>query len=354
MISLLLYYWRREKDRTGGRVITPAPRQVKDGLMIGVVIPCFRARQSILTVLADIPDMVDRIYCVDDGCPDETGRFIEQSAHDQRIAVLFNPANLGVGGAVMTGYRAAIVDGMDIVVKVDADGQMDPALIPRFVEPIAEGLADYTKGNRFYHPDWLEGMPLIRLCGNAVLSILTKFSTGYWQLFDPTNGFTAIHTSVLKLLPLDKISRGYFFESDMLFRLNTIKAVVLDVPQKAVYGNEESHMKIWKILPQFALFLSRNFLKRIFYNYYLRDFHLASLEWVLGPLMLLFSIVFGSYQWRAAIVSGEAATAGTVMLAALPMIVGLQLVLSALNFDIHNQPTIPVHKFFRDGTDKRP
>ncbi|MCG8404562.1 MAG: glycosyltransferase family 2 protein, partial [Phycisphaerales bacterium] len=213
--------------------------------IIAVVIPCYKARQTILGMLDAMPATVDRVFCVDDGCPDKTGLFIEQNVRDQRVAVLYNPSNQGVGGAVMTGYRAALADDVDIIVKVDADGQMDPALIPRFVEPIAAGLADYTKGNRFYHPEWLEGMPFVRLCGNAVLSILTKFSTGYWHLFDPTNGFTAIHAGALKLLPLDKIAKGFFFESDMLFRLNTIRAVAMDVPQKAVYGEEESHLKIW-------------------------------------------------------------------------------------------------------------
>ncbi len=325
--------------------------EARAAAIIAVVIPCYKARQTILGVLAAMPATVDRIFCVDDGCPDKTGLFIEQNVRDQRVAVLYNPSNQGVGGAVMTGYRAALADDVDIIVKVDADGQMDPALIPRFVDPIAAGLADYTKGNRFYHPEWLEGMPFVRLCGNAVLSILTKFSTGYWHLFDPTNGFTAIHAGALKLLPLDKIAKGFFFESDMLFRLNTIRAVAMDVPQKAVYGEEESHLKIWKALPQFSVFLVRNFLKRIFYNYYLRDFHLASLEFLIGPPLLFFSILFGAYQWRASIAAGEAATAGTVMLAALPMIVGLQLILSAFNFDIYNQPTTPVHRFFRRDED---
>ena len=296
--------------------------------------------------------MVTRIYCVDDGCPDKTGAYIEEKATDERIEVVYNTANQGVGGAVLAGYKQALDDDMDIIVKVDSDGQIDPALIPRFIAPIAAGQADYTKGNRFYHPDWLQGMPAIRLFGNSVLSLLSKFSTGYWNIFDPTNGYTAIHATTLNLLPLDKIARDYFFETDMLFRLNTIRAIVMDVPQRAVYGDETSHLKIAKVLPRFAACHFANFLKRIFYNYYLRDFHVASIEWLLGPLMLLFSIVFGLSKWRDAVTHNEPATAGTVMLAALPIILGLQLTLAALKYDIYNQPDVPAHKLFLQDPDR--
>src|SRR5690606_32001950 len=149
---------------------------------------------------------------------------------DPRVRVIRHASNLGVGGAVITGYQAAIADGMDILVKLDGDGQMDASLIPDFIEPIINGEADYTKGNRFFDLEELRSMPRIRLIGNAVLSFMTKFSSGYWNLFDPTNGFTALHADVARYLPLSKISKRYFFESDMLFRLNTLRAVVHDIP----------------------------------------------------------------------------------------------------------------------------
>src|SRR5262249_39074317 len=154
--------------------------------------------------------------------------------------------NQGVGGAVMSGYRAAIADGMAVVVKVDGDGQMDGSLIPYFVAPIINGEADYTKGNRFFDLEQINQMPPMRLFGNAVLSLMTKLSSGYWNLFDPTNGFTAIHVDAARHLPFDKISKRYFFETDMLFRLNTINAVVVDVPMDASYGDEVSNLKISK------------------------------------------------------------------------------------------------------------
>lgn len=205
---------------------------------IAVVIPCYKVTRHILSVIAGIGPECCRIYVIDDRCPDESGAFVRDNCSDPRVKVLVNEVNLGVGGAVMAGYKAAIEEGMDIIVKVDGDGQMNPRLIPEFVAPILVGEADYTKGNRFFNLEEIANMPPVRLFGNAVLSFLTKISTGYWDLFDPTNGFTAIHRDVAARLPMAKISRRYFFETDILFRLNTLRAVVVDIPMSAVYADE--------------------------------------------------------------------------------------------------------------------
>lgn len=183
---------------------------------------------------------------------------------------------------------------------------------------------------------------MIRLVGNAILSFMSKFSTGYWQIFDPNNGYTAINVRVLRLLPLDKISSNYFFESDMLFRLNTVRAVVIDMPMDAEYGEEISNLSIKRNVLIFLFKHIKNFFKRIGYNYFIRDFSVASLEWILGPILLAFGVVFGGYKWIYSINQGIVATAGTVMLAALTVLVGLQLLLSALHFDIENVPDIPL------------
>lgn len=320
-----------------------------DGLMrdtmaaIAVVIPCYRVGRHVLRVIEAIPDFVDLIICVDDCCPEKSGDLIAREAKDPRVRVVNNPVNMGVGGAMITGYRAAAAMGADIAVKIDGDGQMDPALIARFVGPILDGSADYTKGNRFYRPESLTQMPAMRLFGNAVLSFMTKLSTGYWNLFDPTNGYTAVHTAVLSQLPLDKIAKRYFFESDMLFRLNTVRAVVVDVPMDAVYEDEESNLSISKILVPFVFGHMRNTLKRLVYNYFLRDFNIASLHWVLGPALLAFGVLFGASEWLQSTQSGITASAGTVMLSALPIIVGVQMILSAFNFDIATVPRRPLH-----------
>ena len=310
---------------------------------ISVVIPCYKSVEHVLDVLKDVPDIVSAIYCVSDACPDNTGTVIEEKNKDKRVKVIFHEKNKGVGGAVITGYRAALDDGADIIVKIDSDGQMDPALIPQFIEPIIKGKADYTKGNRFYNPEFLNAMPKIRIFGNAGLSFLNKFSTGYWHVFDPTNGYTAIQADVLRLLPLDKIAERYFFESDMLFRLGTVRAVVEDIPQNSFYGDEKSNLEVADAFWDFSVQHMRNFFKRIVYSYFVRDFHVASIEWVLGPFLLIFSTIFGLGTWMESVQTEMEATPGTVMLAALPFIVGLQLTLSALHFDIQNQPKTPLH-----------
>jgi hypothetical protein len=230
-----------------------------------------------------------------------------------------------------------------IIVKIDGDGQMDPTFIPRLVEPILAGRADYAKGNRFYQLDDVRAMPRVRLFGNAVLSFISKFASGYYFVFDPTNGYTAIHAKVAALLPFDKISRRYFFESDMLFRLNCYRAVVADIPMPSCYGAENSSLKIERIvLPFLGKYLS-NFLKRIFYNYFLRDFSIASVELVLGIVMFIFGVGFGATAWANSIHSGTTASAGQVMLAALPIILGAQLLLSFLSYDVQSTPRSALH-----------
>lgn len=307
-------------------------------LRIAVVIPSYRVTRHVLGVIASIPANVWRIYVVDDACPDGSGQLVQREATDPRVRVLFNAENQGVGGAVMAGYEQAAADGADIIVKIDGDGQMDPELIDTFVEPILLGEADYTKGNRFYDLQQLRGMPKVRVFGNAVLSLMAKLSTGYWDLFDPTNGYTAIHADLVRQLPLGKISRRYFFETDILFRLNIARAVVVDVPMQAVYGDEVSNLKISRIVGDFLVKHVRNFGKRIFYNYYLRDMSLASIELPLGILLLLFGVVFGGYNWIESARAGIPTPAGTVMLAALPVLTGVQLVLAFLGTDIASVP----------------
>lgn len=305
---------------------------------IGVVIPSFRVRAHVLEVIRAIGPEVCRIYVVDDGCPENSGEYVAEHCSDRRVAVIRHAVNLGVGGAVKTGYRAALDDGMDIVVKIDGDGQMDPSLLPLFVDPIARGEADYTKGNRFFYLEDLAGMPRIRLFGNAALSFATKLSSGYWQIFDPTNGYTAIEARVLAHLPLDKISDRYFFESDMLFRLNLLRAYPVDIPMSAVYADERSNLKIGRAVGEFFWKNGRNFAKRIFYNYFLRDMNPASIELLGGLALFSFGIVFGAVNWIEALASGRQTPLGTIMLAALPVLVGVQLLLAFLAFDIANAP----------------
>jgi glycosyltransferase involved in cell wall biosynthesis len=325
----------------------PSPR-------IAVVIPCYRVRDKILSVIERIPENVESIICVDDSCPEGSGDFIEAECTDPRVAVVRNPQNLGVGGAMITGYQAALAQHVDIVVKIDGDGQMDPAILPDFVEPLITGLADYTKGNRFFWSKSTRGMPVLRLIGNAGLSFLTKASSGYWRIMDPTNGYTAIHSVALRALPLDRLANRYFFESDMLFRLYNARAVVLDIPMDARYSDEKSSLAIHRVLLPFLLLNLRNLGKRFIYSYFVRDFNIASVMAIVGLPLLIFGVIFGAAEWIESNRLGTTASAGTVMVAALPIIVGLQLILSALSFDLNNQPQIALQNLSRPKILPRP
>lgn len=311
--------------------------------VLAVVIPCYGVRDHVLDVIARIGPEVRQVYVVDDACPQGTGAWVSERCRDPRVRVLTHATNRGVGGAVMTGYAEALRNGAGVVVKIDGDGQMDPSLIPLFVAPILKGQADYTKGNRFYDLAQIGQMPAMRLVGNAMLSLMAKLSTGYWHLFDVTNGYTAIHAKVLRRLPLAKLSERYFFETDMLFRLNTVRAVVVDIPMDAVYGEETSNLKIRRILLEFGAKHLRNFGKRIFYNYFLRDMTVASLELLAGAGLLLFGLLFGGMHWARAIATGVATPLGTIMLAALPTLVGLQMLLAFVAYDVANLPRRPIH-----------
>jgi len=310
---------------------------------IAAVVPCYAVRDQVLGVLQKIGSEVDRIYVVDDGCPQKTGLYVEENCRDPRVTVLFHERNLGVGAAVKTGYRRALEDGAEVLVKIDGDGQMNPALVARFVRPILSGEADYTKGNRFFNVEDVRSMPWVRFVGNAVLSFFSKLASGYWDVFDPNNGYTAVHARVLELLPFEKISDGYFFESDMLFRLNTVRAVVLEVPIEAQYADEPSSLSPLRVLPTFFLKHTANFLKRIFYSYFLRSFSIASVNLLLGSALVTAGTVWGAYAWQRGIEVGQVASSGQVALASLPIIVGTQLVLAFLAHDMGSAPRVPLH-----------
>lgn len=307
-------------------------------IKVAVVIPCYKVKAHIQSVVKAIGPEVSHIYLVDDCCPEQSGHYALHHLDDPRLKVIKNSVNLGVGGAVMRGYQQALEENADIIVKLDGDGQMNPKLIPLLIEPIVEGIADYTKGNRFYNLEKLGNMPKIRLIGNAFLSFLTKLSSGYWDIFDPTNGFTAIHANIASHLPFEKISQRYFFESDMLFRLNTLRAVVFDVPMDAYYGNEISHLKVYRVIGEFLFKHIKNFFKRIFYNYYLRNMSIASIELPLGLGLFSFGVLFGLIQWFTHAAEHTITPTGTIMLATLPTLMGLQLILAFINYDISTIP----------------
>jgi glycosyltransferase involved in cell wall biosynthesis len=234
---------------------------------VAVVIPCYRARATIASVLHAIPPEVAAIYVVDDGCPNGSGDVALNECRDPRLTVLRNGRNLGVGGAVKAGYRRALADGAEIVVKLDADGQMDPRHIPLLIAPILAGRADYAKGNRFAAPELmppgarggLASMPRRRWIGNSSLSLLHGLATGYWDVADPANGYTAIDARMLSRMGVDAVADCFFFETDMLHRLNLSGARVVEVPLPAFYPGTGSTLSLRRVAPRFAgLIVSRS------------------------------------------------------------------------------------------------
>ncbi|MEO1252689.1 MAG: glycosyltransferase family 2 protein [Pseudomonadota bacterium] len=308
---------------------------------VAVIIPAYKVTAQICDLIDRIGDGVDAIYVVDDCCPDGSGKLVKEKISDPRVSVLYTEENSGVGGAVITGFLRAQADGMNIGVKLDGDGQMDPSIIHKFVAPIITGNADYTKGNRFFTPRNLGAMPPGRIFGNAILSFVSKFSTGYWNLFDPTNGYIALNLSLLEYLSLEQVDKRYFFETDMLFRCNLIRAKVVDVPMLAIYEGEKSNLKAGREAFRFVGGHSKNFVKRIAYNYFFRDFNIGSIELVLG----FFAIVFGVAYGLIHLGGPEVDSAGTVMMAALPTIIGVFLLVSFLNFDVQQTPRESIARF---------
>ena len=315
---------------------------------IAVVIPCYHVRAHAMKVIAGIGTEVGWIIAVDDACAEGSGVMIREQCMDPRVTVIEHAQKQGVRDATMTGYLQALQTPAEVVIKLDGDGQMDPAELPRFASRLLSGHADYAKGIRFHRVGFLQGMPWERLAGNAALSFLTKLSSGYWQIANPTNGCTAVRCELMRELDLERIAKRYFFESDLLYHLNQARAVVVDVPMRARYEDETSSLRLARILGPFMLRHIRSTARRVLYSYVIRGFSLASVQLLLGSLLLVTGSAFGLWHWLASVQSGVPATAGTVMAAGLPIIVGLQMLMSWPNFDVASEPRHAAHRFLAD------
>jgi len=322
--------------------IRELPFREKHGRMykrkhVTVVIPAYNEENFVGQILTNIPSFVDRVIVVDDASSDATCANVKDIP-DPRIVLLSNSTNQGVGASCVRGYRKALQLDTDIVVKVDADGQTPLDQFPCLLDVIVEEGYDYAKGNRFLETTSLGQMPALRLFGNMALTFLTKLASGYWQVFDPQNGFTAIKKPCLEAIDLDRIHNRYFFENDMLVQLNMLNSRVKDVPMPTVYGKEKSGISTISTLATFPWLFLHRFLHRVYQKYILRDFSPIAIFLGLGGLFFTWGIGFGVYIWvRSALTQVQAST-GTVMLAVLPLILGFQLLLEALVLDINQTP----------------
>lgn len=312
-------------------------------MRVAVVIPAFRVARHIERVVRGIPGFISDIIVVDDASPDETARIVG-GLSDPRIRLLRHERNGGVGAAMITGYRHALELGADVVVKMDGDDQMDPQHLLPLIEPILAGEADYTKGSRFFHTRQLRQMPLLRRIGNLGLSFLTKASSGYWDVFDPTNGYTVIHRRVLETLDWEHVDRRWFFETSMLIELSLTRAVVRDIQIPAKYADECSSLEMAGALVRFPGKLLGAFFRRLWLQYFVREFSPVSLFLVSGTLLTLFGSLWGLTHWLLSARTGVEASTGTVMIAAVPLFLGFQLLLQAVSLDIQNTPKVPLSR----------
>lgn len=314
---------------------------------IAVVIPAYEEGPRIAEVIAGVPAYVDSVIVVDDASTDDTGKRAE-AVDDPRVVVLRHEANRGVGAATVTGIRHALSLGSDIVVKMDGDGQMDPDLLPRLLDPLLRHEADVVKGNRYWSLDSVRRMPTVRMIGNAGLTFLVKLASGYWNSFDPANGYLALRTSVLRMLPLERLPDRFFFESGLLVELGILRAVVASVPMAARYGDDGSTLSVPRTLVSFPPKLLWGLCRRIFWRYYVHDFSAVSVFLLLGIPAFLYGVLHGASIWMRMAARGEFTPAGMVMLLAMPIILGFQLILQAIVLDVGNVPTTPLSPRFGD------
>ena len=306
---------------------------------IVVVIPCYQVADRIGSVIDTIPNYIRSIIAVNDFSTDETGNMLDTLAGTEpRLRVIQHTSNQGVGAATISGYTKALELGADVVIKMDGDGQMDPSHFPSLITPILSGEADYTKGNRFHNWRFASSMPFIRKFGNLGLSLLIKVASGYWSIFDPTNGFTAISSQTFREINHGALKKRYLFETSMLIELYDLPAVIHQFPMDAVYDDAPSSLSILDSLFRFPPYLVKSFIRRFVRKYIFQDFGAVTIFVFGGIFSLLFGVIFGTYHWLQSIVSGAPATAGTVLISAVPTILGFQLLLQALVLDIQNDP----------------
>src|SRR5437588_6735450 len=309
---------------------------------VGVVIPCYRVRDKLRSVVESLPDWIDVIIVVDDACPEKSFDVLNFDSGDARIILLRHESNQGVGGAMMTGFRRAIHEECDIIAKMDGDGQMDPANLAAIVNPIASCLCDFTKGNRFVHLESLRVMPFARWMGNVGLTFLTKLASGHWHLSDPTNGYLAIHREALKLLNFKRLSRGYFFETSVLIQLNIIRAVAFDIPIPAGYVGERSSLSVTRALFGFPPRLLWGLMNRLLWRYCFCDVNATTFCLIVGGSTTISGVSWGVYLWVEGSLTGQFQSAGIVALSLLPTIIGFQLLLQGLVLDVVDLPRLPL------------
>ena len=302
------------------------------------VIPVYKSKNLLRKVIESIEDYVDYVILIDDACPFDSISYVQDLIDsNEKIIVHRNIVNLGVGGSVKIGYQLALNNGGDIIVKCDSDFQMHPADAILLINKIIHGYG-YAKGNRFSSISDVKNMPKLRIAGNFILGLINALSSGYYSIKDPTNGYTAISRSALLKLNINCISNRFFFESDMLYNLNLHRITVIDVPMPAKYGNEQSNLNAFLVIPEFSGKLLINYIYRIYYLYYIKGFTVEGAALFLSLILITIGGSYTSYYWINSSFLGNLATAGQIAIGGGILLIGLQLLLIFLVMDIRNEP----------------
>ncbi len=306
------------------------------GKKVGVVVPAYNEALLIGRVLSTMPDFVDRIIVVNDASTDKTADVVRahRAFESGRIALLHHESNKGVGAAIVTGYRRALEMGLDVAVVMAGDAQMDPDDLPRILDPIAAGEADYVKGNRLFRGESWKMIPRVRYLGNAFLSLLTKIASGYWHIADSQSGFTAITATALRRINLEEIYTRYGMPNDILIRLNVANFRVRDVSVRPIYDiGERSGIRLHSVVPRIAWLLWRGFLWRLKEKYVIRDFHPLLFFYLMGLVLTPVGLGLGVWAVLHRLLVGPIAPT-TAIFAAFLFISGCQSLFFAMWFDL--------------------
>jgi len=308
---------------------------VLDGQRVAVVVPAHDEEKLIAETIRSIPGFVDRVLVVDDASRDGTVAAV-RGLGDPRVELIVHERNLGVGAAIITGYKRALEERIDVTAVMAADAQMDPGDLETLVAPVARREVDYAKANRLFTGQAWEVIPRYRYLGNAFLSLMTKIASGYWHVADSQSGYTAISLEMLELLDLDRIYQRYGFPNDMLVHLNVWNARVRDYPSRPIYGvGERSGIRLRKVVPTISWLLMKGFFWRMREKYVIRDFHPLVFFYLLGLVMGFLGLALGIAEVVLRIL-GNHITAATVVLVALLLIFGSQFSLFAMWFDMES------------------
>lgn len=304
---------------------------------IAVVIPCYKVENHIQKVIDDIPEFVDYIVAVNDCSPDNTKSVLDKIAKsNSKLVVIQHDKNQGVGGAMTTGFKMCVEKNIDIVLKIDGDGQMDMSFMPQLVDAVIDGKYDFAKGDRVRNRKMLEKMPAIRRFGNLGLTFLVRIASGYWKISDPTNGYLCITLPTLKKLDFSRLSKRFFFEISLISELYYTGARIKDVQMPSIYGDEKSNLSIWKTLVSFPVKLIKTHARRLRTQYFINDFNINSVYLLTGLPMFLFGVIFGLVKWIHYAKIGIAAPTGTIIISLMTIIMGFQLILSFIQNDMSN------------------